>query len=239
MSIMSRSLKSHVHSSSSSFAPDNGNILPALQTQGASDHDGLEPLVEEIDSTSFDLVVPAHESAPRYSLENRSELLFSTDHLRTIFADAILLRKFTDFLYALRPGSVPLLEYYLDSLKALKAISYANALSESLTFIRELDPAAEPVSKTVNESLAAKARQGFEILAREDLPAYITYTWVGIVSATIKRRIADTLPVHLRDLSEGLAEVFCLTDPSRPDNPIVFASEGTQSSPHLPLANRG
>lgn len=35
-----------------------------------------------------------------------------------------------------------------------------------------------------------------------------------------------TLPPHLREASEGLAEVFCLTDPSRPDNPIVFASEG-------------
>lgn len=28
-------------------------------------------------------------------------------------------------------------------------------------------------------------------------------------------------------LSEGLAETFCLTDPSRRDNPIIFASEGT------------
>lgn len=34
-----------------------------------------------------------------------------------------------------------------------------------------------------------------------------------------------TLPPHLREQSEGLAEVFCLTDPSRSDNPIVFASE--------------
>lgn len=34
-----------------------------------------------------------------------------------------------------------------------------------------------------------------------------------------------TLPPHLKEQSEGLAEVFCLTDPSRSDNPIVFASE--------------
>lgn len=38
-----------------------------------------------------------------------------------------------------------------------------------------------------------------------------------------------TLAPHLREASEGLAEVFCLTDPSRPDNPIVFASEGMQA----------
>jgi len=33
------------------------------------------------------------------------------------------------------------------------------------------------------------------------------------------------LAPHLREASEGLAEVFCLTDPSRADNPIVFVSE--------------
>lgn len=27
-------------------------------------------------------------------------------------------------------------------------------------------------------------------------------------------------------MSEGLAETFCLTDPSRLENPIIFASEG-------------
>lgn len=27
-------------------------------------------------------------------------------------------------------------------------------------------------------------------------------------------------------MSEGLAETFCLSDPARHDNPILFASEG-------------
>ena len=62
---------------------------------------------------------------------------------------------------------------------------------------------------------------------RDDLPAYITYMYIQIVSASISQRISGVLAPHLREASEGLAEVFCLTDPSRPDNPIVFASEGT------------
>ncbi len=230
LSIMSRSQKSYANSSSSSSAPANTGSLPALQTKGTSEHDGLEPLLEEeIDPASFDLVVPAHGLAPRYSLEARSELLFSVDHLRVIFENPMLLQKFAHFLYASRPDSVPLLKYYLDSLKALKAISYANAITASLASIQGLGFSAGPVAKTVNESLTAKAGHAFEVLAREELPAYITHTWIRIVSVTIKRRIADTLPVHLKDLSEGLAEVFCLTDPSRPDNPIVFASEGAMT----------
>lgn len=29
----------------------------------------------------------------------------------------------------------------------------------------------------------------------------------------------------MRELVNGLAEVYCLSDPSLPDNPIVYASE--------------
>lgn len=39
--------------------------------------------------------------------------------------------------------------------------------------------------------------------------------------------------MRLYSLSEGLAETFCLTDPSKTDNPIVFASEGRDSIPDL------
>ena len=34
-----------------------------------------------------------------------------------------------------------------------------------------------------------------------------------------------SMPTDLRDASEGLAEVFCLSDPSRHDNPIILASD--------------
>ncbi|KAH9910046.1 hypothetical protein F4778DRAFT_767912 [Xylariomycetidae sp. FL2044] len=224
-SLLTRSTKSRPNSSSSSLAPTSGSGLPPLQTKVA-DQDGLEPLAEEdLDLASFDLVIPAHGPGSQYSLETRSELLFSTEHLKMIFDDPVLLQRFSNFLYATKLESLPLLLYYMDALKASKAINYANSITQSLSCIKGLDFSGEPVARTVNESLMEKANQAFEVLAREVLPAYITYTWIQTVSVTIKRRIADTLPVHLRDLSQGLAEVFCLTDPSRPDNPIVFASE--------------
>ncbi|CAJ2507969.1 Uu.00g091550.m01.CDS01 [Anthostomella pinea] len=225
-SLMSRSTKSQANSSTSSLAPTHGSALPGLQSRGPLEYDGLEPLAEEeFDPASFDLVAPARGGSPQYALETTSELLFSTEHLRVIFDDPLLLQRFTNFLCASRPSSVPLLVYYLDSLKALKAIGYANAIAEALTPIEGLQFSYENVAKTVNDSLQAQATKAFEVLAREDLAAYITHTYVQSVSLTIKRRIANTLPAHLRDLSEGLAEVFCLSDPSRPDNPIVFASE--------------
>ncbi|ORY71161.1 uncharacterized protein BCR38DRAFT_329200 [Pseudomassariella vexata] len=227
-SILSQSSHSRHNSSESSNFPGPGHnsSLPALQIKGGADYDGLEPLAEEeIDPASFDLVVPAHALGKQYSLETQSELLFSVKHLGVIFEDPLLLQRFTNFLYSSRPRSVPLLVYYLDALKALKAINYANAVTAALNPIEGLDYTESSILSTVNNPLQERADKAFETLANHDLPAYITHTYVQTVSLTIKRRISDTLPLHLRDMSEGLAEVFCLTDPSRPDSPIVFASE--------------
>ncbi|KAI0166489.1 hypothetical protein GGR57DRAFT_446878 [Xylariaceae sp. FL1272] len=225
-SVLSRTTATNRDSSISSYSVNYTTSLAPLQTKGAPDNDGLEPLAEEeIDPASFDLVVPAHGEVSQYSLETRSELLFSVDHLMAIFDDPVSLQRFNTFLVHQRPDSVPLLKHYLDALKALRAISYANSLCDGLNSVNGLDFNSSQITKTTNRTLQERADKALEALTQEDLPAYITFTWVRTVNVTIKRRIANTLPLHLRDLSEGLAEVFCLTDPSRPGNPIVMASE--------------
>jgi len=202
--------------------------LPPLQTKGPDNGDAhlLAPVLED-DPRSFDLVAPPPEelNVGMYAMERRAEQMFSRQHLRTIFDDPKLLLRFTGFLNVHRAQSIPLLIYYLDALKALRAISYANAIAEALDPIRGLHFTDEAPDTTANAVLEAKANQAFEVLVREDLPAYIAWTWTRVVSVSIQRRITGTLALHLREASEGLAEVFCLTDPSRPDNPIVFASE--------------
>ncbi|PQE13219.1 Hisactophilin c49s mutant phototropin phy3 fusion protein [Rutstroemia sp. NJR-2017a BBW] len=208
----------------------NATSLPPLQSKGPLEDigDQLEPLNEEdLDPGSFDLVAPppVEGTSKRFSLEKRSEQLFSTEHLRVIFADPALLLRFTSYLGAYRSSSIPILIYYLDTVKALKAISYSNAITEALEPIPGFDFTASTALKTLNAELEEKANKAFDVLVREDLPAYITHTFLQTVSISIQRRVTGSLPAHLREASEGLAEVFCLTDPSRPDNPIVFASE--------------
>ncbi|KAI9886181.1 MAG: hypothetical protein M1823_002033 [Watsoniomyces obsoletus] len=201
------------------------SILPPLQAKGpVDDGDPLVPL-EGDDPASFDLVAPPPQALKTYSLEQRSSQLFSREHLEIIFADPSLLLKFTSFLSTYRPRSIPILIYHLDALKALKAISYANAVADSLEPLTGHDfttPAARP---TVNAALEAKANEAFDVLVRDDLPAYITHIYTQVVTRSITKRITGTLSPQLRDASEGLAEVFCLSDPTRPDNPIIFASE--------------
>ncbi|KAH8882810.1 hypothetical protein GQ53DRAFT_587654, partial [Thozetella sp. PMI_491] len=186
----------------------------------------LEPLdEEEIEPGSFDLVVPGQDGQFHYSLERRSEQLFSKEHLAVIFKDPRLLLRFTNFLCTCRQGSVPLMIYYFDALKAIRAIDYSNAVLDALEPLEGHDFTLKNTAPTVNDMLKEKADAAFQALAQEDLPAFITHIWIQTVSASIKKRITGTLPPQLRDMSEGLAEVFCLTDPSRHDNPIVFASE--------------
>ena len=201
--------------------------LPALQAQSAlPDSDSMEPLTGD-PAGSFDLVAPPEGEQQAFSLETRSEQLFSRAHLEIIFSQPSSLLRFTAFLSTHRPQSVPILIYYLDALKALKAIKYANAIAEALSPIPKYDFTAKLAPATTNRELEDKAASAFDVLTEEDLPAFITNMYIQIVSMSISQRITGTLAPHLREASEGLAEVFCLTDPSRPDNPIVFASEGT------------
>ncbi|KAK2017902.1 hypothetical protein LZ32DRAFT_522547 [Colletotrichum eremochloae] len=176
-----RSSRSRADSTTSSYQTNNTS-LPPLQTKAVGDDEIPEPLAdEEIEPGSFDLVVPSHGDNGQYSLEVRSELLFSKDHLRAIFSDYNLLQRFTDFIHSVRPDSLPLLTYYLDCLKALRAIAYANAIASGLDNLPEYGFSLASTNKTSNSSLEKKAEAAFDILVQEDLPAYITYTWIQIV----------------------------------------------------------
>ncbi|POS85918.1 hypothetical protein EPUL_004884 [Erysiphe pulchra] len=212
------------------FPSNPEESLPPLQLKDKKNQNNpITPIDNEIDANSFDLVVPdtkIPETFPSYFLEARSELLFSHEHLQIIFNDSCLLLKFTSFLSSYRVSSIPILVYYLDSIKALKAISYSNAIAEALEPLHGVDFTSEPVLRTRNSDLEEKSKKAFDIMVREDLPAYITYVYAQTVNQSIQRRITGTMPAHLIEASEGLAEVFCMTDPSREGNPIIFSSEG-------------
>ncbi|GAO13650.1 hypothetical protein UVI_02017570 [Ustilaginoidea virens] len=216
-----------VESSTDSMETTATSLLPALQSKGDVGDDLLRPLPDhELDPGSFDIICPSLDQGPGYSLARRSELLFSEKHMAVILGDSRILGQFTKFLATVRPASLPLLTYYLDSEKAIRAIKYANSVTASLTNLPKHAFTADHVHDTVNQELQSKRDAAFQALTRDELPMFITHAWIRIVSVSIRRRIMGTLPSYLREASEGLAEVFCLTDPSRHDNPIILASSG-------------
>jgi hypothetical protein len=204
-------------------------LAPLQDHEAVDGAAGYDPVSDD-NPASYDLLAPTEEDQRKeYSLEKRSQTLFSREHLQVIFSDPSLLFKFTAFLTSQRPQSLPMLVYYLDTLKAIRSIHYANAILAGLDSVKGQEFTSQSIGATVNASLEQRANNAFDILAREDLPAYITSLYIQIVTLSITKRVTGSLSPHLRDASEGLAEVFCLTDPSRPDNPIVFASDGKQN----------
>jgi hypothetical protein len=157
------------------------------------------------------------------TIERVSELLYSEIHLQIIFSEPSLLLKFTSFLSQYRPQSIPTLIYYLDATKALMAIRYADTIARSLEAQPDADLAAIS-APTTNPELESRAKQAFTLLAERELPAYVAHMYIQAVKASMMKPVTPSVP-HA-EVSEGFAEIFCLTDPSRPDNPIVLASEG-------------
>ena len=206
---------------------DSSSFMPLQDPGFRIEPDELDPIIED-NQRSFDLTAPPkveNDPGNQFSLETRAEQLLSRDHLQAIFDEPTLLSKFTSFITIKRPQSTAHLIYYLETRKALRAIKYANGLVDA---VRPNSPfILHPPQNTVNKSLEASMEEAFQVMVREDLPAYVTHIFIQVASSSIQKRITGTLAPHLQEVSEGLAEVFCLTDPSRPDNPIIFASEGS------------
>lgn len=209
--------------------------LAQLQVPSADKSDCLETeLSYEDDPNSWDIIKPNQRSEQQwdkdlYSLEKRAEQLYSAEHLHLILEDADFHAKFAAFLHKYRPWRAPLLSYYLDACKALKALQYTNALTEMLAkrttvYGNTFQPPITPPGTAANNQLKDAAQRAFDALLSEDLHWYIAHTYIGIVCSVMRSRVTGNLPAPLREASHGLAEVFCITDPTRRDNPIVLAS---------------
>ena len=174
------------------------------------------------DPESWSVITPPRTNPEDgiYSLEQRAEQLFGADHLRVILEEPKLLSDFTNFLRAHRPWRITLLSYYWDAVKALRAIYYARAISISLSEKPPtcIESATILPGACIDERLSDVAGEAFDDLIREDLVAYVAHAYTRIVSASVQRRITGSLSSRLREASQGLAEVFVLTDPSRHDN---------------------
>ena len=195
------------------------DIFPP-QKHRHSSHGTLDP--EDVTITPIEIP----EKDILHPLEQRSELLFSRQHLQLILADVKLSLKFADFLRMYRPDSVSILGYYFDSIKALKTIRYAESIIKNLEPIPGHTFTAEANSATMGWVMEEKADRALDVLMKDDLPAFIAYVYVRTVDVALVDRVIGREDPRSGGIADGLAEVFVLSDPARLDNPIVFTSEG-------------
>ena len=144
--------------------------------------------------------------------------VFGEVHLRTILTNPVLLSNFADFLARRETDGIRILVYYLDTQKAIKALAYASAI------ISGLEDGAT-VGVVANANLEGRSAIAFSALL-EEMAAYVTSRMVDVVSHNVVRKITGELRPELAEAVDGLGECFCLSDPHRRDNPLIFLSSG-------------
>ena len=163
---------------------------------------------------------PAERRISHSSLESLSELLNSEEYLRTLTNDSQLLGRFTAFLDRYKPETSQVVLQYLETQKVLKAVHYANAVANSMETRRHNFEAAE-----INACFKSYANDIFSTLLSVALPAWVTYNLVKAATSLLLAEVTNQATPLTRNLVRGLSEVFCLTDPNRENNPIIYASQ--------------
>lgn len=207
-------------------ATRDGSVSPPSVFDAAQGNNGQETEPTTVagssdDPVSYDLKPPP-PSVSHENIEALSERIFSVDHLDHILRDSALSSRFAQFLRDYRPQQNEALRRYLEAKKALAAIEYANALAEQM-------PVEEGqqnlLAAAIDEDFEARSQETVADLVEEALPAYITYRLTTLVTDTLVKEITGNNAPIMRELVPSLAEVYCISDPSLPDNPLVYASE--------------
>jgi len=187
----------------------------------AYNHDG-----ENDNATSYDLKPPP----PSVSLNNIESLavrFFSADHLNVILRDQALSHRFSRFLHRYKPQFEPLMKEYLETQKVISAVEYANAVADQ---IHPTGGQPTYAAVSLDEGFENRAQDMVEELVMEALPAYVTHRLTQFATENLVKEITGQGTPLMREMIPSLAEVYCVTDPSLPDNPIVYASDGRSGS---------
>jgi hypothetical protein len=191
------------------------------------------------DSTFFDLQPPAPAAKQNGNIEDMMMRLMSAEHLNFILDDQSLFSRFSAFLNQYFSHMVPTLIRYLEMRKAVKAIEFANAVARRIRWPSHTDTTkfSRIQAGAVDARFEDYAARELLLLCSEALPAFVTHTVVDVVADCVSKDISGQVIPVVRDLVGNLAEVFCLTDPSVHDNPIIYASEGQSTFRCIRLAH--
>ncbi|KAL9037880.1 MAG: hypothetical protein Q9214_005506 [Letrouitia sp. 1 TL-2023] len=206
------------------FLPPSQNGFSMNSEPSPEDHtEALQTPPDE--PHNFDLRPPP-PNKPLKFLDRLSDQLFSVEHLQILLRDPSLFMRFTAFLNRYMPQTTPILARYLEAQKAIKAVEYANAVAEAIKPIPgDQSTQTACAAAALDATFEGRSRKALEHLVNDVLPAYITQSFTKLVTESMVREITGTTMPVMRELVGGLAEVFCLSDPSMRDNPIIYASE--------------
>jgi hypothetical protein len=211
----------------SDFNLEDAVLALEMEDEKPKDTNGAAHDPDSDESTFFDLQPPA-PAINNVKTEDIMARLVSAEHLNWILGDHVFFYRFSAFLNRFNAHLVPTLIRYLEMRKAVKAIEYANAVARNIRWPSHTDftKFSRIQAGSVDVRFEDYASRELLLLCSEALPAFITHILVEVVNDCVSKDITGQAIPIVRDLVGNLAEVFCLTDPSVHDNPIIYASEG-------------
>lgn len=109
--------------------------------------------------------------------------------------------------------------------KVLKAVDYANAVAASLVSSQETALESTYPAVEISATFLEISKRAFNALLQQALPAWVTYSLVKTATSCLAAEMTGHATPLTKDLFGGLSEVFCISDPNQPDNPLVYVSE--------------
>lgn len=109
--------------------------------------------------------------------------------------------------------------------KVLKAVDYANAVAAALVNSQESSLKSTFPAIEISATFLETSKRAFNALLQQALPAWVTYSLVKAATSCLAAEMTGHATPLTRDLFGGLSEVFCISDPNQPDNPLVYVSE--------------
>jgi PAS domain S-box-containing protein len=209
--------------SGSKTASANSSAHEVLVDQLKDTHlvDDESPPAERQD---FDLQPPLPASQVNSTAINKK--LFSVQHLQLILLDRTFCARFSAFLQKYKPEYSPILSRYQATQKAKAAVEYANAIAQGLPYLNRESAGADLTPAAIfDDMFQSRSTTAESLLIENALPAYLTHRLVNMVTECLVKEITGRNIPLMQDMVQDIAEVYCLTDPSQPDNPIIYASE--------------
>ena len=211
----------------------------------------------QADEISYDLqappLPPGTAAATGALAEQLALKVLGPAHLARILTTPRPLSLFADFLAGRGDSAIGTLVRYLDAKKALKALAYSNAIAGALAVRNEaLELRRDAAFAGLLEELAGYVTHSVVDVVSRLVARRITgaaSTGAGHTSAANAANANASLSGEFCGTADGeagadgggdgvvpaaddgLGECFCLTDPRRPDNPIIFMSEGFERPP--------
>ena len=171
---------------------------------------------------------PSHGPLIFLPPEELSDLLLSRQHLQLVLEDQDMSEDFKTFIQTHRPESIPALSRYFNLTKALKGILYAESIIKGLEAVECHSLKGEASCVALPWVIQDQIDRTLDFPLTDDFRAFIAHYYAKMVNDALANRVVGKQDPAVPGVADGLAEVFVLSDPARPDNVIVLTSEDFQ-----------